>query len=140
MYIYIYIYMVGGLAGGGYIHCRGQVYAATMSSFFPGMRCQDQTAMTNLIEKLVQSDINFGEAKKGLYHCMFATFLMHLQSFVSKYTVSHLIVVKIVTLSKQFGFSYAQLVEFGALVRADFLLRNSAFQSLAASNSPVIYI
>jgi hypothetical protein len=74
--------LIGGMAGGGYVRCRGKVCTASLI-FFPAMSAQDQMGMTNLLEKLFSSDIDFGEAKRNLYFCMFATFLMHLETFVS---------------------------------------------------------
>lgn len=130
--------LIGGMAASGYVHCRVKVCTARLI-FFNGMSAQDQMGMTNLLEKLLSSDIDFGEAKRNLYFCMFATFLMHLETFVSTYSTKHFVVMRTLTVAKEFGFSYVQLLAYGADVRADFYARNSAYQASASSNSQVNY-
>lgn len=131
--------MKGGLGLAGYIDTTLKKAATARIIGFSGMSTEKQISMTNLMAKLFQSDIDFGAAQTNLYHCMFATFLMHLETFVSTYTANHLIVKEVVSQSRLFGFKYNDLVALGAEVREDFLLRNLAHQRLAPSVSQVPY-
>lgn len=64
--------LIGAMALARYRNCRAKCFTARLV-FYSGMSEKLQISMTNLMNSLFQSDINFGPAKTQLYHCMFAT-------------------------------------------------------------------
>jgi hypothetical protein len=79
-----------------------------------------------MMTSLFQSDIDFGEAKQQLYHCLLATLLMSLQVMISKYGVSSIIVKEVLGKARDFNIGYEDLLNYGALIRTDFIQRNVA--------------
>ena len=92
----------------------------------PGMSFDDQNKLTNMMASLFQSDIEFGDAKQQLYHCLLATLLMSLQRMVSQHGVSSIIVKEVLGKAREFSISYEDLLSYGSLIRTDFIERNVA--------------
>jgi hypothetical protein len=75
--------LVGGVALAGYSNSRRKCFTALLP-FYCSMSFDEQNNLNNMMTSLFQSDIDFGEAKQQLYHCLLATLLMSLQVMISK--------------------------------------------------------
>ena len=82
----------------------------------PGMSFDDQNKLTNMMASLFHSDIEFGDAKQQLYHCLLATLLMSLQRMVSQHGVSSIIVKEVLGKAREFSISYEDLLSYGSLI------------------------
>ena len=117
--------LVGGMALAGYSNSRRKSFTARLS-FYSGMSFDNQNNLTNMMTSLFQSDIQFGDAQQQLYHCLLATLLMSLQTMVSHYGVSSVIVKEVLGKAREFNICYDDLLNFGSLIRTDFIERNVA--------------
>ena len=117
--------LVGGMALAGYSNSRRKCFTARLP-FYSGMSFDDQNKLTNMMASLFQSDIEFGDAKQQLYHCLLATLLMSLQRMVSQHGVSSIIVKEVLGKAREFSISYEDLLNYGSLIRTDFIERNVA--------------
>ena len=124
--------LVGGMALAGYSNSGQRCYTARLA-FYNDMSKEEQTALTNMMGLLFDSDLNYGTAKDSLYHCLLATVLMHLESMVSDYSMNNIMVQEIVKTARQFKFVYRDLIAFGSIVRKDFLQRNLAHVPVTSS-------
>jgi hypothetical protein len=120
------------MALAGYSNSGQRCYTARLA-FYNDMSKEEQTALTNMMGLLFDSDLNYGTAKDSLYHCLLATVLMHLESMVSDYSMNNIMVQEIVKTARQFKFVYRDLIAFGSIVRKDFLLRNLAHIPVTSS-------
>ena len=117
--------LVGGMALAGYSNSRRRCFTARLP-FYSGMPFEEQNKLTNMIASLFQSDIDFRDVKQQLYHCLLATLLMSLQRMVSQHGVSSTIVKEVLGKTREFSITYDDLLNFGSLIRADFIKRNVA--------------
>ena len=65
-------------------------------AFYSDLPGEEQTALTNMMSHLFDSDINYGSAKDSLYHCLLATVLMSLERMVSEYSMKNTMVQEVV--------------------------------------------
>lgn len=113
------------MALAGYSNSRRKCFTARLP-FYSGMSFDDQNKLINMMASLFQSDIEFGDAKQQLYHCLLATLLMSLQRMVSQHGVSSIIVKEVLGRAREFSISYEDLLNYGSLIRTDFIERNVA--------------
>lgn len=131
---------LGGKAIAGWSNPARHVYAPSCESLLSVMTVSEKTAFQNFLTTL------FGAAHfqimesniRQFAYCMFASLVQYLSEFIAKYGSSHIVVVTLLRVARQFNISLAKLLAWGKEVGEEWALRNVVNVDSSGDLLPVV--
>jgi len=133
---------IAGLAISGYPKHVKHVFTPTCEAILRHLDANEQQKLTNFVFELFQtkSDILQIHDLQDFGWIMFASLLRFLPDYVDLVTDGHNTIVKLIKLSKEYGYTYKILIEWGDIIRNDFYTKNVHIHASDHHNDPIIQL